>query len=410
MVCEELGRCGKERGVPGESMRILVVQESDWVGRGPHQNHHLMERLSINGHEVRVIDYEILWKSSDGLVSERKVFEDEWKVVDGGGVTVIRPPIIRLPVLNYVSLLYTHRKEIKRQLDEFKPDVVIGFGILNSMLAIRLAGRTPFVYYLIDALYRLVPQKMFRPLAKRIESRNLKRADGVITINEKLKDYAISMGANPDETRVVRAGIDLDRYDPDIDGVEVRKRYGIEKDDSVLFFMGWLYDFSGLKEVAAELARVKDEKPDVKLLIVGEGDAFDDLRKIRDDCNLNNRIILTGKQPYKSIPEFIAASDICLLPAYNNDIMHDIVPIKLYEYMAMGKPVITTKLPGVMKEFGEGNGVIYVDKPEDALWKGVELIEGGVVEECGVKAREFVGACGWDDVVGEFEGILEVVV
>jgi glycosyltransferase involved in cell wall biosynthesis len=209
---------------------------------------------------------------------------------------------------------------------------------------------------------------------------------------------------------VVRAGIDLDRYDPNIDGVEVRKRYGIEKDDSVLFFMGWLYDFSGLKEVAAELARVKDEKPDVKLLIVGEGDAFDDLRKIQVDCNLDNRIILTGKQPYKSIPEFIAASDICLLPAYNNDIMHDIVPIKLYEYMAMGKPVITTKLPGVMKEFGEGNGVIYVDKPEDALWKGVELIEGGVVEACGVKARRFVGACGWDDVVGEFEGMLEVVV
>ena len=382
------------------------MKESDWVGRSPHQNHHLMERLSIKGHEVRVIDYEIMWKSSAGLVSERKVFEDEWKAVDGGGVTVIRPPIVRLPVLNYVSLLYTHRKEIKRQLDEFKPDVIIGFGILNSMLAIRLAGRTPFVYYLIDALYRLVPQKMFRPLAKRIESRNLKKADGVITINEKLKDYAISMGANSDETSVVRAGIDLDRYDPDIDGVEVRKRYGIGKDDSVLFFMGWLYDFSGLKEVAAELARVKDEKPDVKLLIVGEGDAFDDLRKIRDDYNLDNRIILTGKQPYESIPEFIAASDICLLPAYNNDIMRDIVPIKLYEYMAMGKPVITTKLPGVMKEFGEGNGVIYVDKPEDALWKGVELIEGGVVEACGVKAREFVGACGWDDVVGEFEGIL----
>ncbi len=72
--------------------------------------------------------------------------------------------------------------------------------------------------------------------------------------------------------------------------------------------------------------------------------------------------------------------------------------------------MITTKLPGVMKEFGEGNGVIYVDKPEDALWKGIELIEGRAVEECGVKAREFVGACGWDDVVGEFEGMLEVVV
>ena len=52
------------------------------------------------------------------------------------------------------------------------------------------------------------------------------------------------MGANPDETYVVRAGIDLERYDPDMGGSEIRARYGIEKDDSVLFFMGWLYDFS----------------------------------------------------------------------------------------------------------------------------------------------------------------------
>ena len=43
--------------------------------------------------------------------------------------------------------------------------------------------------------------------------------------------------------------------------------------------------------------------------------------------------------------------------------MQDIVPIKMYEYMAIGKPVICTKLPGVMWEFGEGNGVLYADSP-----------------------------------------------
>ena len=43
-------------------MEILVVQESDWVERGPHQSHHLMERMSKKGHKVRVIDYKILWR------------------------------------------------------------------------------------------------------------------------------------------------------------------------------------------------------------------------------------------------------------------------------------------------------------------------------------------------------------
>ena len=87
--------------------------------------------------------------------------------------------------------------------------------------------------------------------------------------------------------------------------------------------------------------------------------------------------------------------------------MRDIVPIKLYEYMAMGKPVVATRLPGVMKEFGEDNGVIYVDKTEDALGKAVELMDYEMLKEYGLKARGFVESYNWDDIVNEFEGILE---
>ncbi len=47
--------------------------------------------------------------------------------------------------------------------------------------------------------------------------------------------------------------------------------------------------------------------------------------------------------------------------------MRDIVPIKLYEYLACGKPVITTKLPGVMKEFGKNSGIVHVDLPKDVV-------------------------------------------
>jgi len=91
---------------------------------------------------------------------------------------------------------------------------------------------------------------------------------------------------------------------------------------------------------------MKNEKQTVKLIIVGEGDAFEDLLRLSEDYDLGGQLILTGKQPYEKIPEFIAAADICLLPAYPDEtIMQDIVPIKLYEYMAMGKPVITTRLP-----------------------------------------------------------------
>ena len=86
------------------------------------------------------------------------------------------------------------------------------------------------------------------------------------------------------------------------------------------------------------------------------------------------------------------------------------VPIKIYEYMAMGKPVIATKLPGVVREFGKDNGVIYVDRPEDVVKKAIKLIESGSIEEEGKKARKFVEKYSWDNVVAEFEEILETAV
>ena len=62
------------------------------------------------------------------------------------------------------------------------------------------------------------------------------------------------------------------------------------------------------------------------------------------------------------------------------------------------------------KEFGDGNGVIYVDRPEDALKKAVELIENESAKEEGRKARKFVEKYNWDDIVADFERILEEII
>ena len=396
-------------------MKILVVQESDWLKRNPHQQHHLMERLSLKGHGIRVIDYDIDWRKEKRKkrYTKRVVYENVHKICTGAQIQVIRPGTLKIPVLDYLSLWHSHKKEMKRQIREFQPDVIIGFGIINTYLASKIGKKCkiPFVYYWIDVLHTLITIKTFQVLGKKLEKATIKNSSRVITINKKLAEFVIGLGAEKEKTCVIGAGIDLERFSPNVDGSEVRKAYGIREDDIVLFFMGWLYHFSGLKEVALELAKIKDEKPEVKLLIVGDGDAFADLQNIRGKYNLESQLILTGKQPYEKIPKFIAAADICILPAYpDEEIMQDIVPIKMYEYMAMCKPVITTKLPGVMKEFGDGNGVIYVDKTGAVLNKAIELIEIGTLKVYGSKAREFVEKYSWDNITDEFEGILEEVV
>jgi len=391
-------------------MKILFLQDTDWIKRNPHQQVHLAERMVQRGHEVRVIDYEILWhdEKKRELLSKKKVLSAS-KVFSDVKITVIRPPILKILLLDYISMLFTYSREIKHQIEEFKPDVIFSMDILIAFLAYPLAKRhgTRVVYYTIDIDYRLIPYRFLQPLGKWMERWNIRHADLVFSINEGLREYTIQMGAQREKTEIIRAGIDLKRFDSSsVDGISIREKYGIQKDDIVLFFMGWLYHFSGLKEVTLEMAKIKDTNPNIKLLIVGDGDAYKNLKKLREEYHLEQQMILAGKQPYDFIPNLIAAADICLLPAYNNEIMHDIVPIKMYEYMAMEKPIISTKLPGVMKEFGSGNGVIYADTPKDILKKAIELVESGSVDKAGRKARKFVEKLDWDDIANKFERVM----
>ncbi|WP_281774501.1 glycosyltransferase, partial [Methanobacterium formicicum] len=229
----------------------------------------------------------------------------------------------------------------------------------------------------------------------------IKNSDKVITINKKLSEFAAGLGADEDNTLVIDAGIDLERFDPQIDGSAIRKEYGIKDDELLLFFMGWIYHFAGVKEVAEELGKNEYEK--IKLMVVGDGDAYHDLEEIKQKRKMDKQLILTGKQPYNRIPEFIAAANVCILPAYPGEIiMQNIVPIKIYEYMAMGKPVITTNLPGIMYEFENGNGVIYVDAPEDVILRSSRLDLGSL----GKLSRKFVKSSDWEMVVDKFEKLM----
>ncbi len=394
-------------------MKILIVQDTDWKRRNPYQQVHIAERMALGGHEIRVIDYEILWQTEGKKeLFSRRSEEEISRIFPEAKIPVIRPGILKIPVLDYVTMLYTYSREINNQIKEFKPDIIMGNDILTTWLAFRAAksNNIPTLFYSIDIDYRLIPQKFLQSLGKWIESWNIKNADLVLSINEGLREYTIRMGAKREKTDVIRAGIDLDRYDPTkVNGNEIRAQYGIAKDDIVLFFMGWLYHFSGLQEVAIDLAKVKDEYPNLKLFIVGDGDAYEDLKSLRETLHLDGRMILAGRQPFEKVPDLIAAADVCLLPAHDNEIMHDIVPIKMYEYMAMGKPIVATKLYGVMKEFGEENGIIYADKSENILSKSLEVIKNGCIKREGKKGRTFVEKYSWTSITNEFLGRIKVL-
>lgn len=391
-------------------MKILVVQESDWLKRNPHQQHHLMDRMVLRGHEVKVIDYPIDWpkEKSEGWIYHREVYDNIHKVKPEANIQVIRPGFIKKPALNYASLYFTHKKEIKKQIDEFKPDVIVGLGLLNAYTGSKLAKKhnIPFVYYLIDVLYALIPEKIFQSFGKKVNMGAIDNSDLVISINQKLLELSEELGAK--ETILIDAGIDLDDFDPNLDNSAIRAEYNIKEEDTVLFFMGWIYEFAGMKELAIELGKNKEKYPNMKILIVGDGDAYDKMVAIKEEYDLKDQLILTGRQPYERIPEFLASADFCLLPAYiDEEIMQDIVPIKLYEYLAMEKVVIASELPGISREFGYGNGIEYVQKAEEVLETAQKILDECRYDQIGKAGREYVKSNDWEAITDKFENALE---
>lgn len=390
-------------------MNILVVQETDWLRRGPHQQHHLFERLSRRGHVITVLDYPILrqhWPQEPLLV-RTQVMDNAARIYEDAHIRLITPGTLSPSLLARPTSILSHHASLRRLIGEQKPDLIVSYALSTGLPALRLARRhrIPFVFHVIDALHAIVPSRVLQPVAHRVERWLFSQADRVLVINEHLRDYAIHMGARPETAQVLRTGVDLERIRPvasdDPMRQQVRTEVGLQPDDLVLFFMGWLYDFSGVQEVAASLAEAPEH---VRLLVVGDGDDYEVLCRLRDE-RLGDRLLLTGRVLYDRIPAYLAAADVPLLPFHTVPATRHIVPIKLYEYMASGKPVIASPLPGVQRDVGEDNGVIYVPAAEQVA-AALHLQPRSA--ELGMLARRFVeDHCDWAQITDEFEALLQ---
>lgn len=392
---------------PHTPLTFLIVQETDWLLRGPHQQHHLFERLAQRGHKVVVLDFEIMYVTwpREPLIAHRHEWGSVSRVLPQAQVRVIRPGTVRLPGLARSLSIITFYRELNTLAHILRPDLIVDYAVSTGVpaLAISRHFEIPFVMHVIDALHTLVPSKFLQPIARAIERSLLRAADRTIFINQELEDYGVNHGAKPERAHTIGSGVDLKLFHPNTNAEELRRELGFVPQDVVLIFVGWLYDFSGIDTIMQNLAELPTN---VKLLVVGTGDAEKHLRELHQSMPLGERVEFVGRQPYDLIPRFIAASDVCVMYSELNEVTRHIIPIKIYEYMASGKPVISSQLPGVMREVPPGNGVLYA--LPDQLLKTMNRL---LVEETrlleGNRARAFAEAhCDWEKLTDDFEDLL----
>jgi glycosyltransferase involved in cell wall biosynthesis len=124
--------------------------------------------------------------------------------------------------------------------------------------------------------------------------------------------------------------------------------------------MGTIYRFSGLDTVIRGLPGVVSRHPGVRLLIVGDGEDAGRLEALAAAEGVSSHVVFAGRQPYGRLPDIIRASDICINPFELNAVTRDILPTKLFQYLACGKPLVATRLPGMLPFLeGEAHGVVY---------------------------------------------------
>jgi glycosyltransferase involved in cell wall biosynthesis len=176
-------------------------------------------------------------------------------------------------------------------------------------------------------------------------------------LREKLARYI----PDPSRFHLAPYGLELEKYNPDLDGTRTRAEYGVGTNEPLIAMMGRLNEYKGQDDLIEASVHVLKRSPQAHVLIAGRGPDALRLRLERqiESLGVGQRVRLVGY--VRSIPEFIAASNIVMMPSWEEPF-----GLVALEGMAMGKPVISTRAGGV-PEFVVENEVGLLVPPRDPL-------------------------------------------
>ncbi|HEV2472601.1 MAG TPA: glycosyltransferase family 4 protein, partial [Chthonomonadales bacterium] len=189
----------------------------------------------------------------------------------------------------------------------------------------------------------------YEALSERIELLNLRSADLVVVVSKALKDQLTARGISDERILVNPNGVDPERYSPEADGCEVRRRLGLE-DAVVIGFIGTFGRWHGADVLAEAFGRMLEECPEyrkrLRLMLIGDGVQRSATASTLQNKGVVNQAIFTGLIPQEEGPAYLAAADILVAPHVPNPDGTPFFgsPTKLFEYMAMGKGIVASRL------------------------------------------------------------------
>ena len=252
--------------------------------------------------------------------------------------------------------------------------------LVFAALHFRLAG-VPLVLDLHEAMPEFFAQRFPRaasPLVRRAlllqERLSIGAANAVITVNEALASRLFDLGVPADKIRIVRNTPDLTRFDPGRLPVRPFMADGTLR----LVYAGAITPTYELEVALGALIELRSLRPAlrVQLDLFGRGDSAQDLAQRAERHHLADRVTLHGRIPIEAVPAAIAAADIGLAPTRRTGFTDYSLSTKIFEYAALGKPVVASRLPLVERTLGAAVATYEPGAPRSLARAILALVDG----------------------------------
>jgi len=209
---------------------------------------------------------------------------------------------------------------------------------------------------------------------------------------------------------IIPNGVDCKRFNPGIDGSQIRARHNLE-DSKVILFVGALtrwHLYKGLKILIKAFSEIQDQMKETRLLIVGDGDLKPEYQA--QASPIANKVIFAGNVDDDKLPNYYAASDLLILPSIDRS---EGFGLTLLEANATGKPVVASNVGGTPSVVKHGvNGLLVPPHNEKILAETITslLKDEGRRREMGLKGRKIAEAHDWKQIAKKTEELYQEVI
>jgi glycosyltransferase involved in cell wall biosynthesis len=214
---------------------------------------------------------------------------------------------------------------------------------------------------LMSSRLELKESNLFIRIIGFIERLSCKLADSIITVNNTIKNNLIKKGVDSKKIEVAYNSADEELFNGNLRKTK-KTKFGFQ-DKFIILYQGAIMKRRGLQTLIKSIDILRDKIPNICCIILGDGDYLFELKKLIKKLKLEDKVILKGRVPIKMVPEYIAISDICVIPFTKAPINQIGSPNKLFEYTVYKKPMIISNHKTMRSIFSDKEAFYF--EPED---------------------------------------------